>query len=480
MTRRDALNRLGLGFGALGLSQLLAGAKDEGLVMGPREPHFAPRAKHVIYLFLNGGPSHVDTFDPKPELTKYHGKQVPAEFFAKSKVKKDGDHSTLLGSPFAFKNYGQSGLPVSELFPHVGGVIDDVCVVRGMHTDLPAHPQAITQMNCGRLIAGFPSMGSWVTYGLGTENQNLPGFIAMCPGTPNVGAELWSSGFLPAAYQGTYVPLEESEPEKMIRHLTNHRVGRDEQRKQLDLVAALNRLDVARRGADPQLEGRIAAMETAFRMQTEALDAFDVGKEKPEMRARYGVPDAVPHTETKIRSATRDGDFARGCLIARRLVERGVRMVQLYFGEDIPWDSHHDIMVHKKLARQADQPIAALLADLKASGLLQETLVVIGGEFGRTPSVETSGRINVQNGRNHNARGFTYLLAGGGVKGGMAYGGTDEFGFAAVENTVHLHDLHATILHVLGLDHKRLTYRHSGRDYRLTDVAGNVVTGILG
>jgi hypothetical protein len=461
------------------MSQLLAEPKNDSLVMGPRQPHFTPKAKHVIYLFLNGGPSHVDTFDPKPELTRLHGKPVPAEFFAKSKVKKDGDTSTLLGSPFSFRNYGRSGLPVSELFPLTGEVIDDICVVRSMHTDLPAHPQAITQMNCGRLIAGFPSMGSWVTYGLGTENQNLPGFIAMCPGTPNVGAELWSSGFLPAAFQGTYVPLEESDPERMIRFLKNHNVTATEQRKQLDLVAALNRLDVARRGADPLLEGRIAAMETAFRMQTEALDAFDVSKETPEMRARYGVPDAAPHTESKIRSATRDGDFNRGCLIARRLVERGVRMVQLYFGEDIPWDSHHDILVHRKLARQADQPISALLRDLKASGLLQETLVVIGGEFGRTPSVETAGRINVQNGRNHNARGFTYLLAGGGVKGGIAYGATDEFGFAAVENPVHLHDLHATILHVLGLDHKRLTYRHSGRDYRLTDVAGNVVHDIL-
>ena len=374
MTRRDALNRLGMGFGALGMSQLLASPKDDSVTMGPRPPHFAPTAKHVIYLFLNGGPSHVDTFDPKPELTRLHGKAVPDEFFSKSKVKKDGDHSTLLGSPFSFRNYGRSGLPVSELFPLTGEVIDDVCVVRSMHTDLPAHPQAITQMNCGRLIAGFPSMGSWVTYGLGTENQNLPGFIAMCPGTPNVGAELWSSGFLPAVFQGTYVPLEETDPEKMIHFLTNHRVPATEQRKQLDLVAALNKLDVARRGADPLLEGRIAAMETAFRMQTEALDAFDISKETPEMRARYGAPDAAPHTESKIRSATRDGDFARGCLIARRLVERGVRMVQLYFGEDIPWDSHHDILVHRKLAKQADQPIAALIRDLKASGLLKETL----------------------------------------------------------------------------------------------------------
>lgn len=479
MTRREALSQLGTGFGMLGLSSLIGQAAPTAGVLAPRSPHFAPKAKHVIFLFLNGGPSQVDTFDPKPELTRFHGKQVPEEFFKTSKVKKDLNHSSLLGSPFTFQKYGQSGLDVSDLFPHTAGVIDDICVIRSMHTDLPAHPQAITQMSSGRLIAGFPSMGSWVTYGLGTENQNLPGFIAMCPGLPNVGPELWSSGFLPTAFQGTYIPCDETDPAKMIRNLTNRNTSAAEQRRQLDLVAALNRLDMERRGADPQLEGRIQAMETAFRMQTEALDAFDVSRETPEMRRRYGVPDQPPESTTKIRSATRDGDFARGCLVARRLVERGVRMVQVYFGEDIPWDSHHDIMVHKKLALQADQPIAALLKDMKASGLLKETVVVIGGEFGRTPSVETTGRINVQNGRNHNSRGFTYLLAGGGIKGGLAYGATDEFGFAAVEKPVHLHDLHATVLHLLGLDHKRLTYRHSGRDYRLTDLAGNVVNEII-
>lgn len=476
MTRREALRTVGNGFGMLGLSSVLAQA---GETQVPRGPHFAPRAKHVIYLFLNGGPSHMDTFDPKPMLTKFHGKGVPAEFFKDEKLKKEAGNSTLLGSPFTFKKYGQSGLEVSDLFPMVARQIDDVCVVRSMHTDLPAHPQAITQMNSGRLIAGFPSMGSWITYGLGTENQNLPGFITMCPGTPNVGPELWSSGFLPASYQGTYVPCDEADPEKMIQFLKNARIGRDDQRQQLALVQALNKLDIERRGRDALLEGRIKAMETAFQMQTEALDAFDVTKEPQAMRERYGVPEKPPEMATKIRSATRDGDFARGCLIARRLVERGVRAVQVYFGEDIPWDSHHDIMVHKRLAFQADRPIAALLADMKASGLLKETLVVVGGEFGRTPQVETTGRINVQNGRNHNSRGFTYLLAGGGVKGGLAYGATDEFGFAAAENKVHLHDLHATILHLMGLDHKRLTYRHSGRDYRLTDVAGNVVHDVI-
>ena len=477
MTRRQALQNIGNGFGMLGLCGMLAGSETNPLA--PRQPHFAPRAKRLIYLFLNGGPSQVDTFDPKPLLTKYHGQGVPTEFLKDEKLKKEEARGRLLGSPFTFKKYGQSGLDVSDLFPQLARRIDDVCVVRSMHTDLPAHPQAITQMSSGRLIAGFPSLGSWVTYGIGTENQNLPGFIAMCPGTPNVGPELWSSGFLPAAFQGTYVPCEEFDADKMIQNLKNARISRDDQRQQLALTQALNKLDLERRGADPLLEGRIHAMETAFSMQVEALDAFDVARESQAMRERYGVPDHPPEIATKIRSATRDGDFARGCLIARRLVERGVRVVQLYFGEDIPWDSHHDIMVHKRLALQADQPIAALLSDLKASGLLNETLVVVGGEFGRTPSVETSGRINVQNGRNHNHRGFTYLLAGGGVKGGMAYGSTDDFGFAAVENPVHLHDLHATILHLMGLDHKRLTYRQSGRDFRLTDVAGNVVRDIL-
>ena len=480
MTRRQALQTVGNGFGMLGLSHLLAaaGGGEPGL-LAARQPHFSPRAKHVIYLFLNGGPSQVDTFDPKPMLTKFDGKSVPADFGGDDKLKKEVSNARLLGSPFTFARYGQSGLEVSDLFPHVGKVIDDVCVIRSMHTDLPAHPQAITQMSSGRLIAGYPSLGSWITYGLGTENQNLPGFIAMCPGLPNVGPELWSSGFLPAAFQGTYVPGGESEPEKMVRNLTNKRVGLADQRRQLDLVNALNRMDLDRHGADSLLEGRIQSLETAYRMQAEALDAFDVSKETRAMRERYAIPDARPETATKLRSATRDGDFARSCLVARRLVERGVRVVQVYFGEDIPWDSHHDILVHRKLARQADQPIAALLADMKASGLLQETLVVIGGEFGRTPSVETTGRINVQNGRNHNSRGFTYLLAGGGVKGGLAHGATDDFGFAAVEKPVHLHDLHATILHLMGLDHTRLTYRYSGRDFRLTDTAGNVVKDIL-
>ena len=473
MTRREALRKAGNGFGMLGLANL-AGERAMAGGAASAGPHFAPKAKQVIFLFLNGGPSQVDTFDPKPALEKYNGKPMPG---ASGLASKEG--GTLMRSPFSFKQYGQSGLPVSELFPETAGMIDDLCVVRSMHTDLPAHPQAIMQMNSGRVIPGFPSWGSWLTYGLGTENKNLPGFIALCAGVPDVGPQLWSSAFLPSLYQGTYVPNDEVVPEKMIRHLRNTHLTREAQRRGLDLLEKLNRMDLARRGPDEQLEGRIQSMEVAFRMQLDALDAFDISKESEATHRRYGVIDNPGSAEMKIKSATRDGDFARGCLVARRLVERGVRVVQVYFGNDKPWDSHHDILVHRKLAAQSDRPIAALLRDLKASGLLKETLVLIGGEFGRRPWVEVGGRSNVQNGRNHNNNGFTYLLAGAGIKGGIAYGATDEFGYKAVENPVHVHDLHATVLHLMGLDHTKLTYRWSGRDFRLTDVAGNVVQGIL-
>lgn len=473
ITRRDALKTIGNGFGMVGLANLL-GAEAINSSLEPRAPHFAPKAKQVIFLFLNGGPSQVDTFDRKPALDKFHGTPMPGD--AKAAQQERGN---LLKSPFTFQRYGQSGHEVSELFRETAGCIDDICVLRSMHTDLPAHPQAIMQMNSGRIIPGFPSWGSWITYGLGTENQNLPGFIALCAGQPDVGAQLWSPAFLPAAFQGTYVPNDEESPEKMIQHLRNLNLDRNQQRRSLDLLEKLNRMDLAKRGADAQLEGRIQSMEVAFRMQSEALDAFDISKESATTQERYGITRNLDQDNQKIKSATRDGDFARGCLVARRLVERGVRVVQVYFGNDKPWDSHHNILVHRGLAKQADRPIATLLKDLKASGLLKETLVVIGGEFGRRPWVEVGGRINVQNGRNHNNEGFTYLLAGGGVKGGIAYGATDDFGYKAVEKPVHVHDLHATILHLMGLDHKKLTYRWSGRDFRLTDVAGNVVHDII-
>jgi hypothetical protein len=456
MTRRDALCTMGTGFGLVGLANLL----HADLRQNPLEPkptHFPAKAKHVIFLFLNGGPSQVDTFDPKPMLTKYHGKPIPS-----GNLKTERKTGNLLASPFTFNKHGQSGIEVSEIFPKLGECIDDVCVIRSMYTDRPNHEPSLFMMNCGEKLPGRPSMGSWLTYGLGTENQNLPGFIVLCPGTPIVGSQLWSSTFLPAVYQGTYVPNNEVEPEKLIQHIRNASLTPGEQRRQLDLVAKLDRMQLARTGPDPQLEATIESAEIAFRMQTEAPDVFDVRKESEATRARYG-----------------DGDFARGCLLARRLVERGVRMVQVYFGNGQPWDNHDDIQIHRKLAKQADRPIAALLQDLKASGLLKETLVIIGGEFGRTPAVEVSGLVSVQNGRDHNSHGFSTLVAGGGIKGGITYGATDDFGFKAVDKPVHIHDLHATLLHQLGLDHTRLTYRYSGRDFRLTDVAGEVIKDII-
>jgi hypothetical protein len=474
MTRRDLLRTAGNGFGLVGLAGVLAeAARAEGSLV-PKAPHFTPKAKQVIFLFLNGGPSQVDTFDPKPMLAKHHGQPMPGDY-PKAKQEK----GTLLQSPFSFKRYGQSGLEVSELFTRTAGMIDDICVVRSMHTDLPAHPQAILQMNGGRIIPGFPSMGSWITYGLGSENRNLPGFIAFCAGVPDVGPQLWSSAFLPAIYQGTYVPNDQTDPEKMIQYLRSITGATTGQRERVDLWEKLNRMELARRGPDAQLEGRIQSMEIAYRMQSEAMEAFDLSREPKKTHERYGTAGSSEGSVMKIKSATRDGDFARGCLLARRLVERGVRVVQVYFGNDKPWDSHHDIMVHRRLASQADQPIAALLEDLKNSGLLRETLVIIGGEFGRRPWTEVAGRSNVQNGRNHNNEGFTFLLAGGGVKGGIAYGSTDDFGYQAVEKKAHVHDLHATVLHLMGLDHTRLTYLYSGRNFRLTDVAGNVMHDIL-
>jgi Protein of unknown function (DUF1501) len=463
MNRRDCLRVMGSGFGMLGLANLvgqasLIGGTGPGLnLLDPKPTHFPAKAKHVIYLFLNGGPSQVDTFDPKPMLTKYHGQPIPS-----GNLQTERKTGNLLRSPFQFKKCGQSGIEVSEIFPLLGKRIDEVCVIRSMVTNRPNHEPSLFRLNCGHPLPGHPSMGSWLTYGLGTENQNLPGFVVLCPGLPVVGPQLWSSSFLPAIHQGTYIPNNESDPEKLIQHLRNKRINLSEQRRQLDLLGSLDRLYMEQEGPDPQLESGIQSMEIAYRMQTEALEAFDVRKESETTRARYG-----------------EDDFARGCLLARRLVERGVRMVQVYFGNMQPWDNHDDILIHRKLAFQADRPIAALLDDLKATGLFRETVVMIGGEFGRTPAVEVSGLVSVQNGRDHNNHGFTMLLAGGGIKGGVTYGATDDFGFKAVENPVNPNDVHATVLHLLGLDHTKLTYRYSGRDFRLTDVNGNVIKGIL-
>jgi hypothetical protein len=453
-TRRDLLKVVGTGFGYAGLSALLHA---EANPMAPKAPHFPARAKRVIFLFLNGGPSQVDTFDPKPMLQKFSGKPIPG-----GNLKTERKTGNLLGSPFAFRRCGKSGIEVSEIFPKLGDAIDDVCVIRSMYTEIPNHEPSLFLMNCGHRVPGRPSMGSWLTYGLGSENQNLPGFVVLCPGYPIVGPQLWSSTFLPAIYQGTHIPNNEKTTDKLIRYIRNDSATPAEQRRALDLLAKLNGLQEPRAGGDPQLEASIQASEIAYRMQSEAPEVFDITKEPEAIRARYG-----------------DSEFGRGCLMARRLVEHGVRMVQVYYGKGQPWDNHDDIQIHRRLARDADGAIAALLADLKASGLLKETVVVISGEFGRTPVMEVSGLVSVQNGRDHNSHGFSALVAGGGFKGGITYGNTDEFGFKAEENPVHIHDLHATVLHALGMDHTRLTYRYSGRDFRLTDVAGKVVHDIL-
>ncbi len=456
MNRREALKWMGCGFGTLGMANTLAAAAGRG-PLEVKAPHFAPKAKRVIFLFLNGGMSHVDTFDPKPMLTKCDGQPLPGP-----KIQTDRASGNLMKSPFQFRKCGQSGIEVSEIFPKVGALIDDICVIRSMYSDNGNHGPSLLLMNCGHGLPGRPSMGSWITYGLGTENQNLPGFVVLCPGYPVLGAQLWDSAFLPSVYQGTYIRTSEKQADKLVPNIRNTQYTQVQQRDQLSLLDRLNRSYLEQVGRQPELEAGIQAMEVAFRMQMEAPDVFDLGKESPAVRARYG-----------------HGDFGRGCLTALRLVEKGVRMVQVYFGNFQPWDSHDDIRLHAKLAQAADGPIAALIEDLKARGLFQDTLLIVGSEFGRTPMIQNSGLERVGNGRDHNVHGYCTLLAGGGVRGGIAYGATDEFGFRAAENKVHVHDLHATILHLLGFDHTRLTYRYSGRDFRLTDVSGSVVKPIL-
>ncbi|MBC7807104.1 MAG: DUF1501 domain-containing protein [Akkermansiaceae bacterium] len=469
LTRRELLARLGNGFAALGLAGVLGGdaaADAAGIKLSPtnpllpRKPHFPAKAKHVIFLFMNGGPSHIDTFDPKPELTKYNGKPIPVDLPTERKT------GAALGSPFAFQKYGKSGLEVSDLFPHVGSHADELAVIRSMYADVPNHEPSLLLMNCGEARMIRPSLGSWVTYGLGTDNQNLPGFVALCPGGyPIQETQNWQSGFIPGVFAGTHVDPSVQNVEAAIEHIRNRYVPSKSQRETLDLVQSLNKRHLEARQNDALLEARIQSMELAYRMQTEATDAFDVSREPAHIREMYG-----------------DGEFARGCLMARRLVERGVRFVQLYQGDGQPWDSHDDIHVaHKNLANASDKAIGALLTDLKQRGLLEETLVIWGGEFGRTPTVELPGTNNAgkQNGRDHNHYGFTMWLAGGGAKGGTVHGATDEFGFKAVTDPVHVHDLHATILHLLGFDHTKMTYRHAGRDFRLTDVYGSVVRNVI-
>lgn len=452
LSRRDILRRSGMGLGALGLAALLptSGTAEAAGPLAAKTPHFPGKAKRVIHFFLNGGPSQVDTFDPKPALAQYAGKTLPTHLRTERKT------GGALPSPYKFRKYGQSGIEVSEIFAETAQHIDNIAVIRSMKAEVPNHEPSLMLMNCGDSAQPRPSVGAWVLYGLGSDNQNLPAFVAMCPGGhPIKGAENWQSGFLPGAFQGTFVDPARGQVSKLIENIAHTQTTTTAQRKQLDLVAALNREHASHR-PDARLDARIESFELAFRMQSAATDAFDVTHETQATRDRYG-----------------DTVHGRQTLIARRLVERGVRYVQLWHGAGQPWDHHGDIAnAHRKTAAEIDRPIGALLTDLKRLGMLDETLVIWGGEFGRTPTSEGSGR-------DHNPYGFTVWMAGGGVKGGTVYGATDPFGFAAVENPVTVHDLHATILHLLGFDHERLTYRYAGRDFRLTDVHGNVIHDIL-
>ncbi len=463
-SRREMLSRIGAGFGTLGLASLLANnssATPMPTLLGtehPPVPHFAPKAKRVIQLFMPGGPSQVDTFDYKPAIANYAG-QRPESVDRKSlRNTKNG----LMPSPFSFKQYGNCGKWVSDIFPKVGECVDDICFIHSMHTDIPEHAGAIMMMNVGHLQPNRPSMGAWMVYGLGSENENLPGFIAMSPhAQPRGTLANWGNAFLPGAYAGTYINIHDMRVDSVLKNLKNNKLSTEEQRRQIDLLAQLNQVHLQQQNGDAQLETSLKTMEMAFRMQMAVPEAFDVDRETPATLELYGK-----------------SEFAKGCLLARRLIERGVRCVQLSHsidGYDIAWDTGHDDIVggHKRLADACDQGIAALLIDLKQRGLLDETLVIWGGEFGRAPTSEG------QKGRDHDHYGFTVWMAGGGVRGGMSYGATDEFGLSAIENRVHVHDLHATILHLMGIDHERLTYRHSGRDYRLTDVSGKVIHDII-
>lgn len=457
-SRRDWLRSCGVGFGAIALADLM----QREVCAGEVPLHFPAKAKRVIHLFMNGGPSHVDTFDRKPALDRLDGKTAPT-----GNLRTERPTGAVLRSPYQFKRYGESGHEVSELFEHTAQHIDDICQIRSMHADVPNHEPSLMLMNTGESRLVRPSLGSWLTYGLGSENDNLPAFVAMCPGGyPIKESQNWQNGFLPGRYQGTYIDSSHARIDRLIDNIRSHAVAPSDQREQLDLLAKLNQHHAQARPEDPRLDSRIESFELAYRMQSEAAEAFDVNQEPESVRSLYG-----------------NGDFARQALIARRLVERDVRFVQLYTGAGQPWDTHDDLEPrHRAVAKGVDQPIAALLTDLKRLGLLEETLVVWGGEFGRTPVVEMPKKGSNQgkmNGRDHNHYGFTVWLAGGGVRGGHVVGATDEIGFQAVEDRVHVHDLHATILRLMGYDHERLTYRYAGRDFRLTDVHGHVVDDVL-
>ena len=456
-TRRQFLQRFGMGFGALGLAGLLgpellfspsAHAEGEISSLAPKTPPLPAKAKHVVHIFAQGAPSHIDTFDPKPSLARYDGQPLP------------GMGGVAMPSPFKFEKRGQSGIEVSEVFPYIGEHVDDMAVIRSMWTDIPAHEIATVMMNTGSLRIAKPCLGSWVVYGLGTENQNMPGFVSLRPGgaLPPGGSQNWQSAFLPGVYQGTSVNTQAQAVDVMIQNIKNPYIPLPEQRRQLDLIHELNEIHSQNLQKDALLEARIEASEIAFKMQTAASDAFNINQEPPAIKEMYGQ--------------TPQG---RQMLIARRLIERGVRVVQVWAGG---WDHHNDIEVKlRKSASEIDQPVGAFLKDLKQRGLLDSTLVVWGGEFGRKPTRDRNGGDTP--GRDHNNQGFCTWMAGGGVKGGMIYGATDEFGSKAVDGRVHIHDLHATILALLGFDHTKLTYRYNGRDFRLTDVSGEVVKGVI-
>lgn len=472
--RRRWMQRTGMGLGGLAFADLIASnstpmalatngsittAGTSGAI-GALAPHFPGKAKHIIHVFLNGGVSQVDTFDPKPELTKRAGQMLPFD-----NLQTERKTGVALPSPFEFLRHGESGIPVSDIFPHLAKCVDEMTVVRSMYAELPSHEMSLMLMNTGDQRLVRPSLGSWLTWGMGSINQNLPSFVALCPGgMPVGGAGNWRSAFLPGSFQGTRIDTSNSDPTKLIDYLQNKRVTAPEQLKQFQLLQQINAQHAADRPGEAALDSRMKSFELAFRMQTEACDAFDISKEPEHILKLYG-----------------DGPQNRQLLMARRLVERGVRFVQTWHGDMQPWDSHSNIKEeHRKVASQCDQGLAALIIDLKQRGLLDETLILCTGEFGRTPSVEMGqDGSGASQGRDHNHWGFSLWMAGGGIKKGSIYGATDEFGFKAVENRMSVHDLHATILHLMGYDHQRMTYRYAGRDFRLTDIHGQVVHALL-
>jgi hypothetical protein len=466
ISRRESLLQAGGGFAAIALASLLnddgvcASDSDEADVLHPQQPHFAARAKQVIYLFMHGGPSHVDLFDPKPDLIRYAGQPLPDSFgevMTRRKVAKN----PLMPPVKPFQKRGESGIEISDFLPHIAKHADDICVLRSCHGDSVNHPQSVYQMNTGSILMGKPSLGSWVSYGLGTDNQNMPAFVVLPDpgGGLKGGPPAWGSGFLPASFQGTTmrpgkVPILDLKPQPGI--------SPTQQRRALDLIHQLNAAHQQQRSSDSRLTARMHAYELAYRMQVKAPQLVDISRESAATHSMYGIDNKVTR------------EFGTRCLLARRMIEQGVRFVQVYSGDTNGWDAHKDVASnHGEYCRRTDQPVAGLLMDLKQRGLLQDTLIIWGGEFGRMPMSEQG------TGRDHNPWGYSVWMAGGGVRGGMTWGATDAIGLRAAENKVHVHDLHATILHLLGLDHEALTYLHNGRDQRLTDVAGEVVHEIL-